>query len=482
MHNDILIGLTESLFRHRRSLDRLAPAYPIHPDLSHLRPDRWPLLAPDRHRPSAGELLFPIVSLSIAIILFEGGLTLRFADLHRVRGVLRSILSLGVMVTWALTTLLAMLLLGFNVQIAVLLGALLVVTGPTVIIPLLRQVRPSGRVGSLLRWEGIVIDPIGVALTVLVFEAIVSTTPNDGIVILISGLLRTSLVGFIIGYLAARLLLELLRRHWLPDTLENPVTLVLVLAAFAVSNLFQSESGLLTVTVMGVVLANQDLRILRRWRLSGGGRIVSIDHILEFKETLQTLLVSSLFIILAARLRLADLTGLGWGTIAFVAALILIVRPAAIWLCTIGSPLTWQERVFIGWMAPRGIVAAATASIFGLTLVELGVPGAERLTPVVFTVIIGTVIIYGITAAPLAQRLGLSQANPQGTLIVGAHGWARAIAETLSKLGFKVLLVDTNYANTQAARMDGLNVVYGNISPTRRTNCSICPGSAGCWR
>ncbi|MBK8023978.1 MAG: cation:proton antiporter [Chloroflexi bacterium] len=314
MHNDILIGLTGILVlaiaAHWIAWRLRTPSILIFLTFGLIVGPFLRLIDIDH---LLGELLFPIVSLSIAIILFEGGLTLRFADLHRVRGVLRSILSLGVMVTWALTTLLAMLLLGFNVQMAVLLGALLVVTGPTVIIPLLRQVRPSGRVGSLLRWEGIVIDPIGVALTVLVFEAIVSTTPNDGIVILISGLLRTSLVGFIVGYLAARLLLELLRRHWLPDTLENPVTLVLVLAAFALSNLFQPESGLLTVTVMGVVLANQDLRILRRWRLSGGGRIVSIDHILEFKETLQTLLVSSLFIILAARLRLEDLTGLGWG-------------------------------------------------------------------------------------------------------------------------------------------------------------------------
>lgn len=410
-----------------------------------------------------GELLFPIVSLSIAIILFEGGLTLHVEDLRHVEVVVWRILSLGVITTWGLTTLLARLLLDFSFQMALLTGAILVVTGPTVIIPLLRQIRPSARVASILRWEGIVIDPVGVVLTVLVFDAISTANVNEGIAVILVGVLKTSVVGVVFGYAAVRFLIEALRRHALPDYLENPVTLFLVLTAFTLSNLLQSESGLLTVTIMGVVLANQDLHVAGRWYLGGSKTPIHIERIVEFKETLQTLIVSSLFIILSARLDLKDLSQIGWGTAAFVAGLILVVRPLTIALCTFGSALSRQERIFIGWMAPRGIVAAATASLFGLELAAQEVKGAEQLVPVVFVVIITTVIVYSVSAGPLTRRLGLSQANPQGTLIVGAHGWARTIAQSLKKAGFQVLLVDTNWAHVQQARMDGLPVVYANI-------------------
>ncbi|MEZ4670795.1 MAG: sodium:proton antiporter [Anaerolineae bacterium] len=410
-----------------------------------------------------GELLFPIVSLSIAIILFEGGLSLQVGDLRQIESVVWRILSLGVIVTWVLTTILAAILLGFSLQLAVLIGAVLVVTGPTVIIPLLRQVRPTKRVGSILRWEGIVIDPIGVVLTVLVFEAITSVGAVGDVTLVLFGLLKTAFIGVVMGFAMGRLLIEALRRHWIPDYLENPITLFLVLVSFTVSNVLQTESGLLTVTIMGMVLANQELRLFRHWHLGGSANPVSIERIIEFKETLQTLIVSSLFIMLSARLRVEDLAQIGLGAVAFVLGLILVVRPLTIWICTVGSPLTVKERIFVGWMAPRGIVAAATASIFGLELTSLNVDGAEQLAPVVFAVIIGTVVIYGLTAGPLAKRLGLSQSNPQGTLIVGAHRWARAIAQVLKKAGFTVLLVDTNWMNVQQARMDGLNVVYGNI-------------------
>lgn len=410
-----------------------------------------------------GELLFPIVSLAIAIILFEGGLTLRVGDLKQIESVVWRMLSVGVVITWALTTLLASLLLGFSLQMSLLTGAILTVTGPTVIIPLLRQVRPKRRVSSILRWEGILIDPIGVALTVLVFDAISTAEPVSGVGLLLVGLLETAVVGVVIGYTAARLLIEGMRRHWIPEYLDIPITLFLVLTAFAISNVLQAESGLLTVTIMGVVLANQGLRVFKGWRLGGNQTPVSIDRIVEFKETLQTLIVSLLFIMLAARLQRDDIARIGPGAILFVLALILIVRPFMIWICTLRSPLTWQERVFMGWMAPRGIVAAATASILGITLTAAGIEGGAQLTPVIFAVIIGTVIVYGLSAGPLAARLGLAQPNPQGTLIIGAHAWAREIAEALNKAGFYILLVDTNWNNVTAAQMAGLNVTYGNV-------------------
>jgi len=258
------------------------------------------------------------------------------------------------------------------------------------------------------------------------------------------GLLKTIVAGGGIGVVAAMLLGWLLRRHEIPDHLENPVTLMFVVAAFTAANLIQLECGLVAVTVMGVVLANQPG--------------TNIDHILEFKENLSVLLISTLFILLSARLDMDAFSSLGWRGIAFLAAMILIVRPLSVWLSTMRSSLTWQEKVFLSWLAPRGIVAAAVSSVFAL---RMGDEGAG-LVPATFLVIIGTVCVYGFTAYPLAKRLGLAVDNPQGVLIAGAHAGVRAIAHALQDAGFAVLLVDINRWNTQAARMEGL--------PTRQVN------------
>lgn len=412
-----------------------------------------------------GELLFPIVSLSVAIILFEGGLTLRVKDLVEIGTVLRRLLTIGVVITWLLTAFMASLLLGFDQSLSLLVGAILIVTGPTVVIPLINQVRPSGRVASILRWEGIVIDPVGAVLAVLIFEA-VRVAPTVGIEIVLFGLIKTTLIGSTLGYIVARLIILIIARHWIPDYLENPIVLFFTLFSFAISNYFQLESGLLTVTMMGIVLANQDLIIAGRFRL-GGQHQVNIDHIVEFKEILQVLLVSGLFILLSARLHISELSQLGINVVIFVLVLILLVRPLAVWVCTLRTQLSWQERLFIAWMAPRGIVAAAVASIFALELIEHNYPDAELLAPVVFAVIIGTVVIYGLTSGWLAQQLGISQANPQGVLIIGAHDWARKIALAIQNVGIPVRLIDTNWAHIQQARMEGLPVYFGSILSDR---------------
>lgn len=437
-------------------------------------------IQPDR---LLGELLFPVVSLSVAVVLFEGSLNLALRELRVIGRVLFQLLTVGVAVTWGLTTLAAWGLLGFDLFKAVLLGAVLVVTGPTVIGPLLRHIRPVGRVGPIARWEGIVIDPIGAILALLVFEAHVAM--QSGGVEQASynacvGLAKTMLVGGACGTAAAWLAGFVLRRHLVPDHLQSPVVLMLVLGAFVGSNHWQPESGLLAVTVMGVVLAN----------LPG----VVLQPVLEFKETLSVLLISSLFILLSARLSLPALVELGWRGPLFVAVMILVVRPAAAWLSTIGGQLTWQERVFLGWLAPRGIVAAAVSSIFALRLgidapvgdspekeggsavaivaaepsargVEvsaLTAPGSG-LAPATFLVIFGTVVVYGLTAPPLARRLGLASSNPQGVLLAGADLVGRRLAQALHEAGYPVLVVDTNRWNIQAARMEGLPTVQENI-------------------
>lgn len=395
-----------------------------------------------------GDLLLPVVSLSVAIILFEGSLRLRATDLREIGGPLWRLLTVGVLVTWLLSALGAGVFLRLDMAAALPLGALLVVTGPTVVGPLLQHIRPVGPVGPIARWEGIVIDPVGAVLAVLVFEA--AATVRSGLyqqamLGAVAGMLRTSLIGLLIGGLAAVLLVFLLRRHWIPDRLQSPVALMAVVTAFAASNRLQPESGLVTVTVMGVWLANQPS--------------VTIKHILEFKENLSVLLISTLFILLTARLRFEWLELLGLGGVAFLAAIILVVRPAAVFASTARSSLKWRERAFLAWMAPRGIVAASIASVFALENPEFG----QNMVAATFVVIGGTVAVYGLTAGPLAVRLGVASPNPQGVLIASAHPAARAIGHALQSAGFEVLLVDSRFSNTRAARMEGLAVHHANL-------------------
>lgn len=396
-----------------------------------------------------GGLLVPVVSISVAVILFEGGLTLKIRELQGYGSAVRNLVTIGAIATWGLTIAAAYYLLRLGLSLAVLFGAILVVTGPTVVGPLLRHVRPLARVGSILRWEGIVIDPIGAMLAVLVFEAILAREPEAATTAVVLGLLKVLLAGSGAGLLGAAAIALMLRYHWAPDFLQSPVTLMIVVCVFASSNLLQSESGLLAVTLMGIVLANQ--------------RLVSVTHILEFKENLRVLLLAGLFILLSARLDRASLTELSLTNLQFLAMLMFVVRPASVFLSTIRSGLSWRERLLLSWVAPRGIVAAAVSSIFALRLVETGHPEAGRLVPLTFLVIIGTVIVYGLTAAPVARWLRVAQPRPQGLLIVGAHDWAQALAGLLKAEGFQVLLVDTNPRNVAAARLAGLAAHQANV-------------------
>jgi NhaP-type Na+/H+ or K+/H+ antiporter len=396
-----------------------------------------------------GDLLLPVVSVSVALILFEGGLSLRIAELKGFGGVVRNLVTVGVLATWVIGALSAHMILGLGLSLSVLLGAVLVVTGPTVIVPLLRHVRPVGHISSILKWEGIVIDPIGAVLAVLVFEGIISGGFREATSLAAIGIVKTLVAGGLTGGLGAWVIVALLRRYWIPDFLQSPVTFMAVVGVFTVSDLFQAESGLLAVTFMGVILANQ--------------KAVVVEHIIEFKENLRVLLISSLFILLAARLKLTDLDYISLTTLAFLAVLVFLARPVAVFLSTIGSGLKFKEKVLLMSMAPRGIVAAAIASVFSLRLVEYGLPGAELLVPLTFMVIIGTVAVYGLGAAPMAGALGLARPNPQGVVFAGAHSWARTIASAINKEGFDVLLVDNNYFNISKARMEGLPAYYGSI-------------------
>ena len=396
-----------------------------------------------------GDLLLPAVSLAVAVILFEGGLSLDLRDIRGHGPVVTRLVTLGALVTWVLAALAARYLAALPWSIAILLGAILTVTGPTVIAPLLRHVRPKGDSGPILRWEGILIDPVGALLALVVFEALVAGSAQEATSRVVLAILSSLAAGALVGLAGAALLYVLLRRRWLPEHLDSPITLALVLLVFVVADVLQSESGLFAVTLMGVLLANQ--------------RSARVHHIVEFKENLTVLILAVLFVTLAARLRPEDLQGLGDEAALMLAALMLVVRPAAVALSTWGSKLAWRERAFLAWMAPRGIVAAAVASIFALRLEEAGVEGADRLVPLTFFLIVMTVGVYGLTARPLAGALGLGGRPPQGALVVGASRFPRALAKALRAAGQRALLVDTNLRKVLAAREEGLEATAGNV-------------------
>nr|MBN2276977.1 cation:proton antiporter [candidate division Zixibacteria bacterium] len=396
-----------------------------------------------------GELLFPFVSLSVAIILFEGGLSLHTRELVKVGSIVRNLTTLGIAVTWLLTSATAHFVIGLEFGPSFLLGAILVVSGPTVIIPLLRQVRPIGNIGSILKWEGIVNDPIGAILAVIVFEIIVSGSAESGTLVVVLGAAKAAVFGTISGILGALAIVILLKKFLIPDFLQNPVSLMFVILSYVAANQFQPESGLLAVTVMGVVLANQ--------------KYVSIRHIIEFKENLRVLLISSVFIILASRIPLTQMSFDDHRTWIFVGLLIFLIRPIMVYISTIRSKLKFHEKTFLAWMAPRGIVAAAVSSVFANRLVELGHPEYQKLVPLTFLVIIATVTVYGLTSGPIARRLKVAQADPQGILFAGAPPWAMEIASILQEKGFQVAMIDTNWSNIAAAKKNGIRAHYANI-------------------
>ena len=345
-----------------------------------------------------GETLFPLVSLAVGLILFEGGLNLKRSELVGIRSTVYLLISVGVLLTWAIGTAGAYFLLDFDITLATLLGAILVVSGPTVVIPLLNHVRPSERVTSVLKWEGILVDPVGATLAVLVFQAILGGSfESFTLTGAVTGTLLTLLIGGVLGGAGALLLLWLFSGHRVPEHLQTPVTLMLVVAVFVLANLLRAESGLMATTLMGIILANQQR--------------VNVKHVVTFNEELGILILSALFILLAARLNLADLLAVGWRGLVFLALLVLVARPLAVLLSTIRSELPNKERLFLAWLAPRGIVAVSVASLFAFDLAEAGYAEAEALVPVTFLVVIGTVALYGLTAGPLAQRLGLSRAE-----------------------------------------------------------------------
>ncbi len=334
-------------------------------------------------------LFYPMVSMAVAVILFEGALTLTWREVRSVASTVRNLLTIGAAITWVGGALAAHYIVGMSWELAFLFGALIIVTGPTVIAPLLRNVRPTEKISSVLKWEGILIDPIGATVAVLVLGFIIAGTQASlgGAAL---SFLRIAGVGLSLGLAGGYAIYLLLHYYLVPDFLRDIVTLAMVLGVFAVSSALAAESGLLAVTVMGVLLANTDLRKLR--------------EILYFKEKLSVLLISSLFILLAANISMDDLAYLDWRSFVVLAVVILVLRPLGILFSTWGSNLSNKERLFLAWVAPRGIVAAAVSSLFAYELLHLGVDEARILEPLTFLIIVGTVLIQGGTAKWVRAR------------------------------------------------------------------------------
>ncbi len=388
--------------------------------------------------------LFPFVSLGVAIILFEGAMTLEFHEIRKHGSTVTGLVTIGVLVTIVVVAFSAYWLFEMDWRIALLLGTLVCVTGPTVIVPMLRSIRPNSNISNILRWEGILIDPIGALMVVLVYAYIATDTQNKPLWVFA----ETLGVGLIIGFLAALMLVFLVKRHLIPEYLKNVFTLAWVLLVFSISNAIEHESGLVTVTIMGIVLAN--------WPK------FPKEEILHFKESLSVILISVLFIVLAARIDLNGFVQMGFAGLVLLVIIMAVARPLGVWLSSLRSSLTKEEKLMISWVSPRGIVAAAVSSLFVIKLEDYQLQGTELLVPLVFTIIIGTVFIQSLGAKSIANKLGVSEPAPNGVMIFGGNDFALVLGKSLSDDGFSVLIANSNFEEIKKARMQGLKTYYGN--------------------
>ncbi|ALP51841.1 sodium:proton exchanger [Candidatus Tenderia electrophaga] len=400
-----------------------------------------------------GDLLHPFIAVSVAIILFEGGLNLRLHE-YRETGVdVKRLVTVGLVLTWGLGSISAHYIAGLSWAVALTLGAIIVVTGPTVIMPLLKQAKLKRRPAALLKWEGIINDPVGALLAVLVFEYFVSAGNEPFAVDVILTLALVLVAATAFGAGTGFGLGWLFRHGHVPEFLKSPVMLAAVLALYAVVNHFQSEAGLMAVTVAGIVLANQKLR--------------SIEELRRFKEYITIFLVSCVFIILTANMELASLQELDWRGAAWLALVIFVIRPLAVYLATVGTGIDWRERLLISWIAPRGIVAAAVAGLFAPRLIDNGYADAAELLPLVFTLITATVVLHGLSIGFISRRLDLAAGKTDGLLIVGASPWSVGLAQVLQDLEIPTIVSDAGWNHLRAARMSGLRTHHGHILSER---------------
>ena len=399
-----------------------------------------------------GERLFNFVSLSIAIILFEGGLTLKKEEIKNVGPVIYKLITLGSFVTLITAGIAAHFIIGLNWPLSFLFSSLIIVTGPTVITPILRNLAIKKDISTILKWEGILIDPIGALAAVLVFEFI-SVGNDHGTKYTQDALIefgKIIIIGFSIGFTSAYAFAMVLKHKMIPHYLLNVMVLTLVLGVFVLADLFAHESGLLAVVIMGMVLGNMKLDALK--------------EVIYFKETISILLISILFILLSANMDISDLELiLNWNSLILFAIVVLIVRPLGVFLSSANSDLKLNEKLFISWVGPRGIVAAGIASLFGLKLTMQGVENANYITPLVFMIVLGTVLLNATTARLVARITNVLLKKSEGILIIGASKFARLIATYLTDNNRRVVLLDSNPKHIEYAKQDNIEALEYNI-------------------
>lgn len=396
-----------------------------------------------------GDMLQPMIAIAVAIILFEGGLTLNLHSLKDAAEGVRRLVVMGAPLGWLFSTLALHYVAGVSWAGSAVFGGIMIVTGPTVIAPLLRQSRLSRRPAALLQWEAIVNDPIGALAAVLAFEIVVvfetSTGAGHAAQVLIVGIL----VAIVLGAAAGWGLVRAFRNAFVPEYMKVPVLFVVLLAVFAISDSVLHESGLLAVTVMGLWLANAELP--------------SFTELRRFKEHATILLVSGVFILLAANMSFENLQILDWRALAFVIVVIVLARPAAVLIALTLSNIPWKERLLVAFTGPRGVVLVAVAGLFGERLAALEITDANRIGPLAFALVAATVVLHGFTLTPMARWLGLTAAKVPGVLILGGSQWSVELGKALKKMELPVMIADPNHAHLRAARDAGIDTFFGDI-------------------
>ncbi len=398
-----------------------------------------------------GELLEPMVAVGVALILFEGGLSLDFRELRHTGSSVIRLATVGVILGWLFGSLAGIYIAGLEPEVAILFGGILVVTGPTVVIPLLRQSSIKSRPASILKWEAIVNDPTGALCAVIAYEYFrkVAEQPGATVFEVVPPLIIAAVVAGLIGYVAALAVAWSFPRGAVPEYLKVPVLLTAVIAVFVVSNLIEHEAGLVAVTVMGITLANKN--------------VSSIRSIHPFKENVAVLLVSGIFILLSASLDLEDVRYINWQIGLFLLALLFLVRPATILISLLGSSIPWNERLLLAWIAPRGIVLVAISGLFALRLSDLGFGDGNLLIGLSFAVVVVTIVAHGFTINTVARWLNVKGVERPGILIVGSTPWTAALAEQVRDLGAPVMIVDSSWQRLALARRKGLPFYHGEI-------------------
>ncbi|MFT4054102.1 MAG: sodium:proton antiporter [Novosphingobium sp.] len=396
-----------------------------------------------------GELLEPMISVAVALILFEGGLSLNFRELRKTEGAVTRLMVIGIPLGWVLGTLACYYVAGLVWPVAILFAGILVVTGPTVVIPLLRQSNVAPRPRAILKWEAIVNDPFGALCAVITYEYLRRVDEGGTLLSVVAALLGAAVVAGLIGYATARAIAWAFPRGHVPEYLKAPVLLVAVIGTFVLSNLIQQETGLLAVTVMGVAVANM--------------RLDSLRDIHPFKENVTVLLISGVFVLLSASLDFEVLRLFEWRFIAFLLALLFLVRPATVLIALAFSKIPWNERLLVAWIAPRGVVAVAVSGLFALRLDQLGYGDGSILVTLSFSVVVATIVAHGFSIRYVARWLGVMGAPQKGLLIVGSTPWSLSLARQLKSLDLPVMISDASWQRLAAPRQAGISTYHGEI-------------------